>query len=136
MSVRAHRTGWPFAGATLIGCLMAAPAMAAPFCIVSPIHGLLGPHGARVTMRVSGSDRACGTSLWVQDGLIPFTRLEQLRAPRHGDLTLNDPTRFAYHPEPAYRGRDSFDIIAYGNTSDGTAVTGKLHVAVSVSQPR
>jgi hypothetical protein len=100
------------------------------------IHGLLGSKGARVTMRVSDNDQTCETRLWVQKGVIPFTRLEQVKAPEHGALALTDPSRFAYHPEPGYRGPDSFDLIAFGNNRGGSAVTGRLHVAVSVSRHR
>jgi hypothetical protein len=87
-------------------------------------------------MRVSDNDQVCGTRLWVEQDVIPFTRLEQVKAPEHGSLTLNDPTRFAYRPKPHYRGPDRFDLIAFGNNRGGPAVTGRLHVAVSVSRRR
>ena len=120
----------------LTGCLTAAPALAAPQCSVNAIHGLLGSKGAWATMRVSDNDQACGTRLWVGNGVTPFSRLKQAKAPEHGKLTLSDPTRFTYHPAPHYRGPDSFDLIAFGNNRDGSAVTGRLHVAVSVSRHR
>lgn len=113
-----------------------APVMAAAQCSIDPIHDLLGVKGAQVTMRVSDDDQACGTQLWVQEGVIPFTRIEQVKAPAHGDLVFNDPTRFVYHPEQGYRGPDSFDLIAFGDDAGGSAVTGRLHVTVSVGLPR
>ena len=87
-------------------------------------------------MRVSDNDRGCGTRLWVQRGVIPFTRLEQVKAPEHGQLSLNDPTRFVYHPDPGYRGPDNFGLVAFGNSRTGAAMTGRLHVTVSVSLHR
>lgn len=120
----------------VLACLVAAPALAAPRCSMDAIHGLLGSKGARMTMRVSDNAQACGTRLWVQSGVIPFTRLEQAKAPEHGDLMLDDPTRFIYRPEQGYRGPDSFDLLAFGKDRGGSAVTGRLHVAVSVSRHR
>ena len=117
-------------------CIAVVPALAAPRCSIDPIRGLLGSKGARVTMRVSDNDQACGTRLWVRKGSIPFTRLQQVKAPEHGVLTLNDPTRFEYQPESGYRGPDSFEIIAFGDSRGGAAITGHLHVAVSVSLHR
>ena len=119
-------------GCLMTGCLTMAPALAAPGCSIGPIHGLLGSTGASVTMRVSANDQACGSRLWVQNGVIPFTRLEQVKAPQHGELTLDDPTRFVYHPEPSYTGADGFDLLAFGNNRGGSAVTGRLHVTVLV----
>jgi hypothetical protein len=87
-------------------------------------------------MRVSDNDQACGARLWVENGIIPFTRLQLAKAPEHGNVTLGDSTRFAYHPAPHYRGPDGFDLIAFGNNRGGSAVTGRLHVAVSVSRHR
>jgi hypothetical protein len=118
------------------GGLLTLPAMAATHCSIGAIHGLLHGDGARVTMRVSDNDQACGAQLWVQKGVIPFTRLQQVKAPEHGDLTLDDPRRFSYRPEPGYRGPDSFDLIAFGNNRGGSEVTGRLHVTVSVSMRR
>jgi len=110
--------------------------MAAPTCGIGAIHGLLSGKAARVTMRVSDNDQACGPQLWVQEGMTPFARLEQVKAPEHRGLTLRDPTRFAYHPERDCSGPDSFDLVAFVDNRGGSAVTGRLYVAVSVSRHR
>ncbi len=121
--------------ALLATCLVL-PALAAPRCSIDAIHGLLGTPGAGVTMRVSDNDEACGTRPWVRPGVISFTRLDPIKAPHHGELTLSDPTRFSYRPQPGYRGPDSFELVGFGDGADGSAVTGRLHVAVSVSLHR
>jgi hypothetical protein len=125
-----------FSAASVAGWLLTLPAIAAPQCSIDAVHGMLRGEGARITMRVSDNDQACGTQLWVQKGVIPFTRLQQVKAPEHGYLTLDDPKRFSYHPEPGYRGPDSFDLVAFGNNRGGSEVTGRLYVTVSVSLRR
>ncbi len=109
-------------------------AAAAAGCRVGPITGLLGANGATVRLRVSDHTPACGAALWVQPGVIPFTTLQELRRPQHGDLDLTDPTQFRYSPSPGYRGRDSFEIQALGNNAAGAEVTGLLHVNVTVTR--
>ena len=110
------------------------PAQAAPGCSISPIRTLLVPSGVDATMRVSNNGKPCGQLVWVQPGVIPFTRLEATREPRHGIVSTNDPTQFSYVPNAGYTGPDSFDIIAYGDSAGGAAVTGALRMKVNVTR--
>lgn len=118
-STRHSGVTWPAACAALVAGCVTAPVMAAAQCSIDPIHDLLGVKGAQVTMRVSDDEQACGTQLWVQEGVIPFTRVEQVMAPVHGNLVLNDPTRFVYHPEQGYRGRTASTSSPLGTTLAG-----------------
>ena len=119
-------------------CLAAAPllpAMAAPGCSLSPINGMMNGAGARATMTATPG-RPCGTKLWVQNGVIPYTALRTSLSPQHGHLTVSDPTQFAYTPNADYQGTDQFEIIARGNNRGGAVVTGNLHVDVTVGRGR
>jgi hypothetical protein len=118
-----------------LATLPALPAVAAPGCTISPLNGMQKPGGATVSMQAQAA-RPCGTKLWVQPGVIPYSDLRATRQPLHGHLTLSEPTQFTYTANGGYQGTDRFEIIGRGNNSGGGQVTGTLTVNVTVAGGR
>jgi hypothetical protein len=122
--------------AAALATLPVLPATAAPGCTIGPLKGMQSKAGATVSMRVARAGKPCGTKLWVQTGIIPYTALRVARDPQHGNLTVSDPTQFSYTPAAGYQGTDQFEILALGNNSSGSPVTGTLTVNVTVGARR
>ena len=98
--------------------LLAAGALASPVspqesqaevCVVSIGRGATGLGGATGTMTVRNVGRPCRiTNFTVPEQRVATSRLEIVRAPAQGRLSVIEPNVVAYTPNAGYAGPDEF----------------------------